>query len=66
MAKLTGKGGKKALIAVAASAGSLLAVAGIGLSNGYIPAAFFLGITAAEMGLLSGVAFLMAILIYLF
>lgn len=65
MARFGGERGKKVLVLVLAAAGIFVGIAAVALQNGYLPSTFFLGITAAEMGLLSAVLIAGSVFLYL-
>lgn len=58
------KAEKTRLVAVFAAVGTLVAFAGIVVMQGWISTAFFLGITATEFGVLAGLFYLLAALIW--
>ena len=59
------KNTKHTVIVISAAAGSLLALGAIAVNNGYVATSFFLGTSAAELGVLSVLAFVIAVLVYL-
>lgn len=65
MANFKGSTGKKNLIYVLAAAGSFIAIAAVAINSAWLPATFFLGITAAELGLIAAVAYVGAVLLYI-